>query len=286
MLSKLNLLVARESSSLRRNRRAFTLIELLVVIAIIGILAAMLLPALSSAKKRAQGVACENNLRQLSLGWQMYAQDNNDTALGPLGGNGQPGWCDGQFDAVPDGVTNRTLINSPTWPYLKSEAVFHCPSDRSQLMWNGRLAPRVISYSCNCFLGPVSGYVNTAGLGYYKSVNKLTGMIGGRGPSDIYILLDEHENSINDAHYCPFQNMVIYNNQSWLDAPSGRHGNASGLAFADGHAEIHKWFTGGLSKTLTSGDGSTPRPYPTLPFLGVAAKADFQWMGDHIAPHR
>jgi prepilin-type N-terminal cleavage/methylation domain-containing protein len=63
---------------LRRSRNAFTLIELLVTIGIIAILAAMILPALGSAKKKAQALSCQSNLRQLSVTTFLYCQDNSD----------------------------------------------------------------------------------------------------------------------------------------------------------------------------------------------------------------
>jgi prepilin-type processing-associated H-X9-DG protein len=213
----------------------------------------------------------------------MYALDHSDIALGPMAESGrQPGWLDGVYDQAPDGVSPRIITNSPTWRYVNSLDAFRCMADKSRLRYQGRLQPRVISFAANAFMGPASSWVSPL-LTRYKNVRKL-GDLTGPGPTDIYILLDEHENSINDAHYFPFDNLSAYRNNKWLDAPSGRHNNAGGFAFADGHSEIHKFRTPGLKKTLKSADGSTPRPYPDLPFIGASEPIDYVWMTNHIAP--
>ena len=61
-----------------RRREGFNLVELLVVIAVIAILAGLLLPGLSRARERALAAACQSNLRQLQLAFQLYASDNAD----------------------------------------------------------------------------------------------------------------------------------------------------------------------------------------------------------------
>src|SRR5436190_9181931 len=92
----------------RRYSTGFTLIELLVVIAIIAILASMLLPALSKAKARAQGIYCMANGKQLLLAWQMYASDQGDR----LASN--PEWISGLLDwnVTPDN-TNTIHLTGP-----------------------------------------------------------------------------------------------------------------------------------------------------------------------------
>lgn len=236
--------------------RAFTLIELLVVIAIIAILAAMLLPALSKAKLKTQGIYCINNLKQVMVGWQMYAHDNNDNLVYALHGGGAQGgagftlpgtsthvygWVEGWLDwTTSTDNTNLLFLTTDKYALIaqyvgRSSKVFKCPAD------NFASGPqRALGWQTRC--RSLSGNINVGEGNYeqgptdplYKHIKKMAAFIY-PPPVDNWVFLDEHPDSINDAGFFnPHQTQ-------WVDVPATYHNGANGFSFADGHAEIHKW---------------------------------------------
>ena len=240
--------------------RAFTLIELLLVLSVIAILSAILLPAISTAKTRAQVIGCLNNTRQLTLAWHLYSTDYNDHVANNYGAsetisaittkkldtwaNNVMSW--GASETVQD-VSNTNIdwiANGVLGRYSAGAiGVYKCPADKvlSPSQLRAGFWQRNRSLSMNSLFGLFSSapdsVQNGVNRGFPEYRQYLTQAQVPK-PAKTWLFIDEHPDSINDGYMVENPNL-----NHWQDIPASYHNGACDFAFADGHSEPRKWLS-------------------------------------------
>jgi prepilin-type N-terminal cleavage/methylation domain-containing protein/prepilin-type processing-associated H-X9-DG protein len=241
---------------LPHSRLGFTLIELLVVIAIIAILASMLLPVLAKAKTKASGIKCMSNNKQLTLAWFLYAGDHDDNLVAnPIISDTASAWANGWMSFDVNNLDNTNIVKlqqSRLGPYsARNHSIYKCPADTYTAKIGSKSYPRVRSVSMNGFIEGGAYNSPSGGATWFPQLYRYDklGDIKKPSPTELWVIVDEHPSSINDAWMMP----IINDGKSFGDLSGSYHNGACGFGFADGHAEIHRWTEGFTKWKVTMG---------------------------------
>lgn len=265
----------------QKAQRAFTLIELLVVIAIIAILASLLLPSLSRAKAKAQGIYDMNNLRQATLCSHMYTGDNRENLPGNhwqdeknhvKNENWLSGWLAPATPNVADNFDTSLFLDpqfAQLGPYTKNPKLYLCSASRVMAKMGARQMPIVRTLSMSVWMGSITVVPQTGYMTFHKATE-----IGGKiSPSDAILFIDERDDSIDDGEF----KINMPGKFQIANVPGSYHGGSGGVTFADGHAELHKWQTPEV--LLRQQYGQSTLKEQNIPV--AANNIDYMWLTNH-----
>ena len=213
-----------------KRTKGFTLIELLVVIAIIAVLMAVLMPALNRAREQGKRAVCLSNLKQLTLAWIMYADDNADKVVRTRAiqdkASPDQGWVGWQYLNESKEEQFENIKRGLLFTYNSNVKAYRCP-----------VAPSYEGLRTYCVACVWNNGFNRARASIYGAQkNQIIMTRSSAKQPALRMVFADTVGSDQDAMYT-----VMYNVPEWRNTPSWRHGGGCNFSFADGHVEFWKW---------------------------------------------